>query len=193
MSFECALEEICDLITDGSHYSPKALPGSGFYMASVRDMNQDGFIFDGCKEISENDYNALQKNGCCPEPGDILIGKDGVRFFEDMFIYRQSQKPALLSSIAIVRPNTTLVDTSYLFNYLRQPAVIADVKLNYGSGSAIPRIVLKDFRRLPVVCPSMERQRKIGAVISAFDNAINNFNRTNGHLRERFDMAAYTV
>lgn len=54
-----------------------------------------------------------------PEYNDILIGKDGARFFEDIVIYRQSERPALLSSIAILRCNMAKVIPEFLYYTLK--------------------------------------------------------------------------
>lgn len=43
---------------------------------------------------------------------------------------------------------------------------------NYGSGSAIPRIVLKDFKRMPIRYPDIEMQRRIVATLVALDDRI---------------------
>ena len=46
------LEEICSLITDGSHFSPED-EGVGYPMFSVKDMTPNGFNISGCKKIGE--------------------------------------------------------------------------------------------------------------------------------------------
>lgn len=103
---------VCSVVTDGSHYSPKSVD-DGCCMVSVKDFTEYGFDFSGCRKISEQDYADLKKAGCVPEYGDILVGKDGARYFEDIIIYRQPEKPALLSSIAILRCNTNEILPEY--------------------------------------------------------------------------------
>ena len=76
---------VCSVVTDGSHYSPKSVD-EGCYMVSVKDFTEYGFDFSGCRKISEQDYADLKKAGCVPEYGDILVGKDGARYFEDIII-----------------------------------------------------------------------------------------------------------
>ena len=155
---------VCSVVTDGSHYSPKSVD-EGCYMVSVKDFTEYGFDFSGCRKISEQDYEDLKKAGCVPEYGDILVGKDGARYFEDIIIYRQPEKPALLSSIAILRCNKDEILPEYLYYLLKTPEFKKDVKDNYGSGSAIPRIILKDFKRMPVQYPALSLQKKIVSVL----------------------------
>lgn len=163
-----SLNDVCILITDGSHTSP-ASTDNGYFMASVKDMSEYGFDFSNCRKISEKDYNILVKNGCMPQKGDVLIGKDGARFFEDIFIFRQDIPVVLLSSIAILRPNTEKITPEYLYYYLSNRERISQIKSDYGSGSAIPRIVLKDFRKLPISIPSIKIQNNITLILYALD------------------------
>ena len=174
----------CFLVTDGSHSSPKSVE-SGEYMVSVKDFTEYGFDFTSCRRISSDDYETLKRNGCVPEQGDILIGKDGARYFEDIIIYRQPERPALLSSIAILRCNKEEIQPEFLYYTLRTPGFKQDVRDNYGSGSAIPRIILKDFKRMPISYPSLEVQKQITAVLSILDQRIQTNTKINDNLQQQ--------
>lgn len=178
------IDDICKLVTDGAHNSPKSVD-NGYYMASVKDFTAYGFDFSNCRKISEADYLKLKKQGCVPESGDILVGKDGARYFEDVIIYRQKEQPALLSSIAILRVDDTKVTSEFLYYTLKSPAVKKDVRDNYGSGSAIPRIVLKDFKRMPISFPSLKEQKKITNICELLDEKIQLNNRINKNLEQQ--------
>ena len=175
------INDVCSLVTDGAHNSPKSVE-KGRYMASVKDFTEFGFDFSNCRRISEEDYERLRKQGCVPEKDDILAGKDGARYFEDIVIYKQDEQPALLSSIAILRADRKKIIPEFLYYTLKTPAVKKNVRDNYGSGSAIPRIVLKDFKRMPFSFPSVDEQRKITAICSAIDSKIQVNNAINKNL-----------
>lgn len=178
------IDDICKLVTDGAHNSPKSVD-NGYYMASVKDFTAYGFDFSNCRKISEADYLKLKKQGCVPESGDILVGKDGARYFEDVIIYRQKEQPALLSSIAILRVDDTKVTSEFLYYTLKSPTVKKDVRDNYGSGSAIPRIVLKDFKRMPISFPNLKEQKKITNICVLLDEKIQLNNRINKNLEQQ--------
>lgn len=163
--------DVCLLVTDGSHFSPKSVE-NGEPMVSVKDFTPYGFDYSSCRKISDTDYATLKKNGCVPEVEDILIGKDGARYFEDIIIYRQNERPALLSSIAILRCDKSKILPDYLYYILRTPFFRKNVKDNYGSGSAIPRIILKDFKRMPICYPSIKHQKEIISILVALDQHI---------------------
>lgn len=178
------IDDVCTVVTDGAHNSPKSVE-EGHYMASVKDFTEFGFDFSNCKQIGKEDYEKLRNQGCVPEKNDILVGKDGARYFEDIIIYKQDERPALLSSIAILRADSRKITPEFLYYTLKSPAVRKDVRENYGSGSAIPRIVLKDFKRMPFSFPSIEEQRKITNLCSAIDAKIQVNNAINENLEQQ--------
>lgn len=173
--------DACSLVTDGSHFSPKSVE-DGEYMVSVKDFTEYGFDFTSCRRISSEDYETLKRSGCVPEQNDILIGKDGARYFEDIIIYRQPEQPALLSSIAILRCDEHEILPEFLYYTLRTPSFRQDVRDNYGSGSAIPRIILKDFKRMPISYPSLEDQKEMVSVLTALDHRIQTNMKINDNL-----------
>ena len=176
--------DVCLLVTDGSHFSPKSVE-NGEPMVSVKDFTPYGFDFSSCRKISDTDYATLKKNGCVPEVEDILIGKDGARYFEDIIIYRQNERPALLSSIAILRCDKSKILPDYLYYILRTPFFRKNVKDNYGSGSAIPRIILKDFKRMPICYPSIKHQKEIISILVALDQHIMTNQKINDNLQQQ--------
>jgi type I restriction enzyme S subunit len=177
------LGEVCLDITDGSHTSPQSVE-KGYYMASVKDMGDYGIHFENCRMISKKDYIKLVKNGCQPLYGDVLIGKDGARYLEDAFVFKQDEEVVLLSSIAILRPEKSKIISEYLYYYLTNKNTRIDIKNNYGSGSAIPRMVLKDFKKVPIPVPSIAEQNAIAVTLSCLDDKIDLNNRINKNLEE---------
>lgn len=175
------ISKVCSLVTDGSHFSPPSVE-HGEYMVSVKDFTNYGFNFSSCRKISREDYENLKRSGCVPENDDILIGKDGARYFEDIVIYRQKERPALLSSIAILRCDESEMLPEFLFYILKAPNFKQDVRDNYSSGSAIPRIILKDFKRMLVSYPSIEQQKKIVSCLTIIDHKIQTNSAINDNL-----------
>lgn len=163
---EVSLDDVCARITDGSHYSPADAPESPYPMYSVKDMETYGFNSSSCKHISEEDFRKMQKGDCVPMLNDILVAKDG-SYLKEIFICSEEKDEAILSSIAIFRPDTNIIMPEILLYLLKQPSVRKDVGDNYVSGSALPRIVLKDFKKYRFMLPPMDEQLKIGSVLHA--------------------------
>jgi type I restriction enzyme S subunit len=160
------LEDVCNEITDGSHFSPKTVE-EGFPYVTVRDIENDQVDFDDCKSISKPDFVQLLKNGCKPNKGDILFSKDGtvgkvaLIDFERDFV--------VLSSLAIVRPDRTRVDPKFLKYVLKSPIFLEEA-IGRKSGVAIRRIILRNLKSIYVPVPPLPEQQRIACILDkAFD------------------------
>ena len=160
------LEEVCTVVTDGSHSSPVGVTG-GYYMPSVKDMRENGFDFSMCKQISKADYDTLVRNGCRPQAGDLLVAKDG-SMLKYAFSVKEEMDIVLLSSIAIFRPKHEMMDADYLGYYITSKRIKEAVISNYSTKGGVPRIVLKNFKRVEVPVPPLEVQREIVRVLDNF-------------------------
>jgi type I restriction enzyme S subunit len=150
-----SIEDVCERVTDGSHSSPKSVD-EGMPMASSKDMHDWGFSMETCRFISRKDFDELVRNDCKPRKNDVLITKDGANYLKHIFVNRVECDVVLLSSIAILRPNAR-INSHLLAATLISPENKGRLK-NYVTGAAIPRIVLKDFKRFQFVLPSKQVQ-----------------------------------
>lgn len=177
------LEDICLKITDGSHYSPSDDISSDIPMLSVKDMEEFDFNYNNCKHISEEEYDKMLRNDCVPKLYDVLVSKDG-SYLKEMFVNEKETKKAILSSIAIFRPNQEIVDPYFLCYLLKTPMILNYVKDNCVSGSALPRIILRDFKGIELEIPNLEIQKKIVKIIKNINSKIRNDNEINNNLYE---------
>ena len=160
------IQEVCSLITDGSHFSPNGVD-QGFFMPSVKDMRANGFDFTNCKKISDNDYRELVKNGCKPLKGDLLVAKDG-SMLKYAFTVKQDMEIVLLSSIAIFRPIPSIIDGDFLGYYITSERVRNEVIRNYSSKGGVPRIILGNFKKILIPVPPIEVQREIVRILDIY-------------------------
>ena len=177
------LIDLCELVTDGSHHSPPSQV-EGYYMASVKDMGAYKFIYSDCRKISEEDYDKLVKSRCSPKNEDILIAKDGSPL-SNIFIYQEEYPMVLLSSIAIIRANKNKILPEFLKYYLENPSIKKYIQTTYTSGSVIPRIILKDFKKFPINYPDIANQKKIIGVLKSIDEKIAINEEINKNLEEQ--------
>lgn len=156
-----ALNDICDLITDGTHYTPPHRE-RGVPFLTVKDMTDEGLCFDKSARMSEADFEAADRANCAPRAGDVLFSKDGT--VGKVSVVVGERKFAVLSSIAILRPKRQLMDPLFLAYALRSPAVI-DAALQRRTGSALRRIILKDLQEVRINVPPLRDQRRIAAIL----------------------------
>lgn len=152
------LSGVSTLITDGSHYSPKNDEMGTIPMLSVKNMGARGFDYTDCKMISQEEYVKLEAAGCKPMPDDVLVAKDG-SYFKKIFVHQSEAPQAILSSIAIVRPDQSKVTPEFLCSLLSTPDIYNLVEERYLTGTAIKRVILKGLRQLKIIVPPLEMQK----------------------------------
>jgi type I restriction enzyme S subunit len=171
------LGDVCLKITDGAHNSPPTTT-AGYPMASVKDMEYNKINLNSCRTISKEDYQKLVKNDCRPQINDVLIAKDG-SYLKHVFDIVKEEDVVLLSSIAIIRPNIEKVISKYLKYIFKNPSFVQLIESNYVTGAVIPRIVLKDFKNIDILLPSLTEQSAIASVLSSLDDKIDMLHRQN--------------
>ena len=153
------LMDVCEQITDGSHFSPKSSGEEEYPYITVRDIDEDIIDFENCKFICKKDYQSLLKNGCKPNNGDLLFSKDGtvgkvslVDFEKDFVV---------LSSLAIIRPKAKIITSTILKYILKNPQFL-QTAIGMKTGVAIRRIILKNLKLIKISFPkSLKEQQAI--------------------------------
>jgi type I restriction enzyme, S subunit len=180
---EATLDDVCVRITDGAHASPKSVE-HGLPMASVKDMTPYGLDLQSARQISEQDFAVLVRQGCKPLVGDVLIAKDGATALDTVCVILRPIEAVLLSSVAILRPNAAVVLPKFLRYYLDAEPTRKYMKAAFTTGAAIPRVVLRDFKRARIRYPDIRTQERVCAVLSAYDDLIENNTRRIAILEE---------
>ncbi len=166
------LENLCSVITDGSHFSPKSSE-EGYDMPSVKDMTANGFDYSECKKISRSDYELLVRNGCQPQVGDVLIAKDGALMLKHAFPFDGQREIVLLSSIALLRPRQEIILPKFLAYYFRRNEFKEEVIRKFSTKGGVPRIILKNFKKVELLVPPLAEQERIVAILDRFDSLCN--------------------
>jgi type I restriction enzyme, S subunit len=159
------LDEVCILITDGTHYSPKD-EGKGRPFVTVKDMSESGLDFDNCIRISEQVWQKADDGNSAPKSGDVLLSKDGT--VGKVHVVKNEGKFAALSSIAILQPNPEILDSNYLGHFLRSEDAMRQAS-RMKTGTALRRIILKDIKRIQLRIPSLDEQKRIAAILDKAD------------------------
>lgn len=177
--------ELCIKITDGSHSSP--IPREvGFPMPSVKDMRDYKFDLSASKRISNEDFEKLVKANCKPLLNDIVIAKDG-SYLKHVFLIQEELELVVLSSIAILRPDQSIVNPTFLTFMLKSPFLIG-IMGSYVSGSALPRIILNDFKKIRVNIPPIHVQEQFFRLTNPTLKQIYNLLQKNQVLQETRDL-----
>lgn len=175
--------KVCTLITDGSHFSPKAADKGCCYI-TVKDIVNDKIDFGNCNRISREDYLDLCASGCKPYPNDLLFSKDGT--VGKVCLVDYNKEFVVLSSIAILRPDINIVWPKFLFYVLKSGAFLQQA-LKQKKGVAIRRIILRDLKQLFInIAPLPEQHRivaKIEELFSDLDAGIESLRKVKEQLK----------
>jgi type I restriction enzyme, S subunit len=158
------LNDVCD-VTDGTHYTPPDVPGP-FPFLTVKDMTDKGLSFSGCSYIDATEFEKAQKADACPEAGAVLFSKDGT--VGKVHVVRSERPFAVLSSIAILRPDVSILDSNFLGFVLGNSVVLKDA-VNRKTGSALQRIILSDLKDVRIPLPDLSEQREIARRLEQAD------------------------
>lgn len=155
------LSNVCDKITDGSHFSPKSVD-TGFPYVTVKDLKNDTIDFSKCLKISNKDYIDLLRNDCNPLKNDVLFSKDGT--VGKVALINYDFQFVVLSFLAMLRPNSEIISSKYLFYILKSSHFLLQA-LNQKKGVAIRRIILRDLKEINLNLPPLPEQHRIVAKI----------------------------
>ncbi len=143
----------------------------------------DGTFLDKYK-IYTSHQKADELLSCNIYPGEIIISKMGDPVARACFIPNHDGRFLMASDgIRLVIDNERF-DKYYAFSYInsiyfRKRAIAAS------TGSTRQRIGLDDLKKLPVLSPSLPEQRKIAAILAAWDEAISKTQQFIAQLQQR--------
>ena len=135
---------------------------------------KDGFIQNSNFEyISEETYETWMRRGL-PKKGDILITTEAP--LGEVAQVRTPEKIALAQRIILLRGNPQVIDQQYYFQVLKSPFVQAGLQMR-GTGTTVLGIRQNELRQVEIPYYSLPTQRKIAAILSNYDDLIENNTR----------------
>ena len=121
-----------------------------------------------CDHISEFRYEESPEIQL--QDGDVILSKDGT-LGRIGLVKRLPGKATINGTMMLVRPSHLLFEPRFLYYYLQGGNFRRFIKERV-SGSSVPHIFQRDMLRLLVPGPQLSEQRKIGAILSSVDDAI---------------------
>ena len=158
----CKLKYLCNYIKDGTHFSPNTIT-DGYPYITATDVRGLGIDYANAKKVSEEVFLELQKAGCQPHNGDILLVKDGATTGRVGMMIDDTEC-VLLSSVAMLSPNKR-VTNKYLMYVLMSDFMQSQMKLSM-AGAALPRITLTKLMNFNCLFSPLSEQY---AIVSYLD------------------------
>ncbi len=123
--------------------------------------------------ISEQKYADIKKGRIAK--GDTLLTTRGNGVGNSAFVSRD-ERGLINAQMLILRPLPSEICPKFLYYYLTSKTLRSYIS-NFASGSAQPQIPIRDLRKIPIFLPQVKIQKKIAAILSAYDDLIENNKR----------------
>lgn len=181
----CAIKRMMLLITDGAHISPETEDGV-YDFVSTKDLSDEGIDFDNCLKTSPSSYEYLVRTGCQPLCGDVLFSKDGT--IGRTVVVKEEREFVVASSLIIIRPDSTVLDSTFL-HYLCQSFLVIQQVEGFVKGAGLPRLSIQNLLKVFGVFPKLTEQCAIAGFLNnetaKFDALTTEANRAIALLQER--------
>jgi type I restriction enzyme S subunit len=166
------LGDLCTII-DCEH---KTAPTEDVGIPLIRTPNigVGRLILDNVQRISENTYK-LWTRRAEPKPGDLIMAREAP--VGNVAIIPNNEKVCLGQRTVLIRLKDAGVDANYL-NYLLNSSAMNTYLNLLSNGATVGHLNVTDIRRLSLpILPSKSSQQKIAAILTAYDDLIENNQR----------------
>ena len=174
------LNDVCEFIVDCLH---KTAPTQSEGYPSVRTPNvgRGRLVLENVNRVSDEVYAEWTKRAV-PRPGDLILAREAPA--GNVAMVREGQTVCLGQRTVHLRPNLDEIDPSFLCYYLLAPRQ-QHALLSAETGATAPHVNMRDIRRLQLgALPDIETQRRMGHILSSYDDLIENNRRRIALLEE---------
>ena len=159
------LQEVCQKIQDGTHFSPK-LGGNDHLYVTSKNIRFGTLDMSTAERISAAEHDKIYAR-CDVRKGDLLLTKDGANT-GNAALNPLDEPFSLLSSVALLRFDDRRHAAAYFMYQLLSTQGQEQIK-EMMSGNAITRLTLVKIRALRFVVPTVLEQTAIASVLSDMD------------------------
>ena len=146
---------------------------SGIMFLNGESINRVTINKEAVNFITEQKYRDIKKGRIARN--DILLTTRGNGIGDAAFV-TTNDKGLINAQMLILRADNKDIYAKYLFYYITSNS-LQNYILNFASGSAQRQIPIRDLKKIPIYLPKAQAQRKIAAILSAYDELIDNNQR----------------
>jgi len=163
------IEEVTERLIDyRGKTPPKAESGVRLITAKVI---KDGFIQEERAEyISEETYTSWMGRGY-PQQNDIVLTTEAP--LGEVAQLRKAEQIALAQRVILLRGNPNIISQQFFFQAIKSPFVQAGLQQR-ATGTTVLGIKQSELRKVNIPYYPLSTQRKIAAILSAYDDLIEN-------------------
>lgn len=163
------LLDVCEFIIDCPHSTARD-EGAGYPLIRTPNVGKGRLLLEGVHRVSKDIYDKRNIRGV-PQEGDLIFAREAPA--GNVAVIQKGQNICLGQRTVLLRPNRELADSDYLAYYLLTPQQQYKL-LGTANGATVAHVNLPVIRDLDVTLPSLDVQKKIAAILSAYDDLIEN-------------------
>ena len=182
------LDDLCEFIIDCQHKTaPIENYDTGYYSIRTPDIGRGRLILENANRVSRETYEKWTIRAV-PQEGDIILAREAP--IGNVAVVPGKVKVCLGQRTVHIRPKPDKVHPQYLA-YLMLGDEIQGKFHGHSAGATVAHLNMHDIRNLIMPeLPPLPTQRKIAAILSAYDDLIEN-NTRRIHLLEQMAQALY--
>ncbi len=166
------LNDICEFIVDCPHSTAKD-EGAGYPLIRTPNVGRGRLILNEVHRVSERAY--LKRNQrATPQDDDLIMAREAPA--GNVAIIKNGEKVCLGQRTVLLRPDKTKAYPDYLVYYLLAPQQQYGL-LGTANGATVAHVNIPVIKSLPVSLPSINEQKKIADILTAYDDLIENNQR----------------
>jgi type I restriction enzyme, S subunit len=169
-----AVSEVCEAIIDCVNKTAPSVAGpTPFRMIRTTNV-RDGWVdTESVRYVEESVFQKWIRRGK-PCRGDVILTREAPLGAVGML--RDASGVFLGQRLVMYRADPVRLDNRFLLYSFMDHAVQGQIR-SYGSGSTVEHMRVPDCGLIEIPYPPLPVQRKIGSVLSAYDDLIENNNR----------------
>ena len=161
-----SLSELCLIITDGTHQSPK-FQHEGIPFILVSNLSKNTVTYDTDKFISEETYKELYKRTPI-EIGDILLSTVGS--YGHPAVVVEDRKFLFQRHIAYLKPKSNILNSYYMHGALLSPDCQRQIEEKV-KGIAQKTLNLSEIRKIMIPVPTLDLQNQYADFVHQVDKS----------------------
>jgi type I restriction enzyme S subunit len=164
---EFRISDLAELF-DGPHATPKRI-NEGAHFLNIASLSDGRLDLTKSDHVSDEDFRKWTRR-VTPQSGDLLFSYE-TRLGEAALM-PTGVKACLGRRMALMRPDTEVVDSRFLLYLYLSPTFKRLIEKNTIHGATVNRIALSTMPEWTVQLPSLTEQRAIAEVLGALDDKI---------------------
>jgi type I restriction enzyme S subunit len=167
------LNDVCEFIVDCEHKTAPTQE-SGYPSIRTPNVGKGRLLLEGVNRVSEETYTAWTQRAV-PQAHDLILAREAP--VGNVAIVPEHTKLCLGQRTVLIRPNPNLAHSQYLVYYLLGPEVQGRIH-SLTAGATVAHLNMSDIRGFPLTgIHPLPIQKKIAAILSAYDDLIENNER----------------